>query len=205
MPIEDERRTARINAIRRRDADRLEASLGRLPDPVKRSRLVVLTGLPGSGKSHFARALAKRYPAAILDSDALREVLFENPQHTAKEHGRLFPAMHVLMDRLLERGIAVIVDATNLKDENRRPYYEIADRRGAEVLLVRIWAPARTIRARLSHRTASPDPADRSSANMDVYEAMLKETERIRRPHVSVDTSGDLGPALDKVLGLLQS
>jgi predicted kinase len=113
--------------------------------------------------------------------------------------------MHVLIDRLLERGIAIIVDATNLKDENRRPYYEIADRRGAEVLLVRIWAPARTIRARLSKRTASPDPADRSSANMDVYEAMLKETERIRRPHVSVNASGDLGPALDKVLGLLQS
>ena len=205
MTTEDERRSARINAIHRRDADRLEASLGCLPDPVERPGLVVLTGLPGSGKSHFARALARRYPAAILDSDGLRQVLFENPRHTAKEHGRLFPAMHALMDRLLAHGIPVIVDATNLKEANRRPYYEIADRRGAKVLLVRVWVPARTVRARLSKRTASPDPADRSNANMDVYEAMRKETERIRRPHVSVDASGDLGPVLDKVLGLLQS
>jgi predicted kinase len=64
---------------------------------------VVLVGLPGSGKSHFAQALAQRAPAAILDSDALQGVLFAEHQHTQREHGRCSGAAYAI-DRLLARG-----------------------------------------------------------------------------------------------------
>ncbi len=206
MPMmADEKPPAWLRAIRRRDADRLEASLGPLPSGAAAPGLVVLVGLPGSGKSHFARLLAAKYPAVILDSDALRRVLFPAPEHSQKEHARLFPAIHVLIDRLLERGVPVIVDATNLKQSSRSPYEEIANRRGVRIATVRVWAPARVVRSRLKTRGATPNPADRSTATIEVYEAMRKDVERIRRAHVSVDTSGDLRPALDKVLALLQS
>jgi predicted kinase len=206
MPMTDtERKTARQRAIRARDADRLEAALGPLPGPVAKAGLVVLIGLPGGGKSHFARALAGRYPAAVLDSDALRGVLFADPRHTQAEHARLFPAIHVLMERLLTRGVPVIVDATNLKEANRRPYYEIGTRSGARTILVRVWAPPAVARARLRQRPSQTDPRDRSSADLAVYEAMRKDVEPIRRRYVSVNTALDIGPSLDKVLDLLQS
>jgi predicted kinase len=195
---------ARMAAIRNRDADRLEASLGRLP-PVARPAMVVMIGLPGSGKSHLARAIAARVPAAVLDIDALRAALFEDPKHTAKEHGRLFPALHVLMDRLLARRITVIVDATNLKETNRKPYHKIAAKHGAKVLLVRVWARTPVIRRRLLARAESPDFADRSTATLEVYERMRQGAQRVRRRHVSVETSGDIDPAVDKIVALLQS
>jgi predicted kinase len=204
-PPEADKRGAHIRAIRNRDADRLEASLGRLPAPVVRPAMVVMIGLPGSGKSHLARAIAARIPTAVLNIDALRGALFEDPKHTAKEHGRLFPALHVLMDRLLARRITVIVDATNLKEANRKPYYKIGEEHAAKVLLVRVWARTPVIRYRLLTRAESADPSDRSTATLEVYDRMREGEQRVRKPHISVDTSADIRAAVDKIVALLQS
>jgi predicted kinase len=132
-------------------------------------------------------------------------VLFAQPKHTKAEHGRLFPAVHVLMARLLGHGVSVIVDATNLKESNRRPYYKLAEEHGAKVLLVRTWASRREIRRRLIARESRPNAADRSTATLEVYEAMLADVERIPRRHINVNTTMDLEPAVDKILSNLSA
>lgn len=194
-----------MDAIRNRDADKLEASLGRLPRRHKSPSLIVLIGLPGSGKSHFARQLKKRYPAAILDSDALRQVLFAKPEHTTKEHGRLFPAIHVLIRRLLDRGVSVIVDATNLKEANRRPFYALAEEAGAKLVVIRVTAPVSEIRRRLAGREANRHKLDRSTADLSVFEAMKDDYERPRKRYFTVNTTHDTSPVLDKICASLQS
>lgn len=203
--MSDGGRVARSRYIRNRDVDLMESSLGRLPRKVGRPRVVVMVGLPGSGKSFLARAVAKRAPAVVLDSDAMRSVLFAEPGHTKREHARLFPALHVLMERLLARGNSIVVDATNLKEVNRRPYYKIAEKYEAPVVLVRTWAPVAVIRKRLLDRSEERDVDDRSTATVEVYERMRSESERLTKKHVSVDTSREIGPAVDKIVSLLQS
>lgn len=183
----------------------MEAALGRLPGRSARPKVVVMVGLPGSGKSYLARTVAKRTPAVVLDSDAMRGVLFGEPKHTMREHARLFPALHVLMERLLERGNTVIVDATNLKEAHRRPYHKIAEKYGAPVVLVRTWAPWPVIKKRLLDRVEARDADDRSTATVEVYEEMRSGAERLRKKHVSADTSRDVGPAVDRIVSLLQS
>src|SRR5437660_12890454 len=42
--------------------------------------IVIMAGLPGTGKSTLARALAQRLPGAVLDKDAIRAALFQ-PAH----------------------------------------------------------------------------------------------------------------------------
>lgn len=199
-----ETRRKRTESLRKYDADRLEAAIT-LPEPVPNPALVVMIGLPGSGKSHLAREIAKRYAAAVLDSDALRGVLFPNPEHSEREHARLFPALHLLIDRLLARGVPLIVDATNLKEANRKPYYTIAARYGAKVVLVRAWAPRAVILKRLAGRESDRNPLDRSTATLAVYEKMRPDARRITRRHVSVDTSKDTRAAVDRIVALLQS
>jgi len=39
--------------------------------------IVILAGLPGTGKSALARALAQRLPGAVLDKDVIRAALFQ--------------------------------------------------------------------------------------------------------------------------------
>lgn len=201
----DAKRSKRLDAIRKRDADRLESSLGRLPKAMRRLALVVLIGLPGSGKSHFARLLVKRYPAAILDSDALRSVLYESPQHTAQEHARLFPAMRVLTRRLLDRGVPVVLDATNLKEANRKLSYRLARDAGARLVVVRLRAPFAVMRERLAKRDTARNPLDRSTADLLVLERMRRDYQRPTRPYIVVDTSKDARQVLDKIVALLQS
>ena len=201
----DSKRSRRLDAIRERDAARLEASLGRLPKAARRPALVILIGLPGSGKSHFARLLVRRYPAAILDSDALRGVLYESPQHTTQEHARLFPAIRVLTRRLLDRGVPVVLDATNLKEANRKPSYRLARDAGARLVIVRLRAPFAVMRERLAERDTARNPLDRSTADLLVLERMRRDYQRPRRPYFVVDTSEDSHEVLDKIAALLQS
>ena len=96
------------------DVKRLTESLGKLPESVTKPVFIAMSGLPGTGKSYFARELARKIPLVILESDALRKVLFPSPTYSAAESARLFRASHLLIERLLRKGISLILDATNL-------------------------------------------------------------------------------------------
>ena len=182
------------------DVSRLETALGELPAPRPAPFLVLVSGLPGSGKSHFSRELCRRCPLAHLNSDALRRALFPRPSHGAAESARLFAAVHVLLERLLSRGVSAVLDATSLKEEHRRPLYEITERAGAGLIIVRTEAPEAVALARLAGRAGGAGPEDTSEATAAVYNRMKSEVEPIERPHITVDTSKDIAPALEAVL-----
>jgi DegV family protein with EDD domain len=187
------------------DVAKLEATIAAVPASRSRPALVLVSGLPGSGKSHFSRALAARHPLAHLDIDTLRRTLFERPAHDPPEHARLFAAVHALIQRLLSRGVSVLLDATSLKEAHRRPLYEIAKAAGATLVIVRTEAPEDVALQRLEDRARGADPLDASEASAAVYNKMKAETEPIDRPHIVVDTSKEIEPALEEVLRQLES
>lgn len=184
----------------KRDADVLESSLGQLPPPETRPVLVILSGLPGSGKSHVARELWQRHAFAVLQIDILRKALFPRPAYTKLEHSRTFAAVHELIERLLSRGISVLYDATNLKELHRRVLYDIADRAGARLTIVRVQSPEDVILRRLHARRHGEEESWASDADEEVYEMMRVEAEPIGRPYIEVDGSGDVRSAVDKIV-----
>ena len=151
--------------------------------------LLVLAGLPASGKSFVAAEIQARTDAVILESDALRRVLFSEQTYSAAENRRLFAAIHAAIERLLHGGTSAIVDATNLTERQRRPLYDIAQRSHARLILVAVTAPAAVAHDRLANRQASPD--GRPEAGRAVYDQMREQAERIERPHHVVDTAED--------------
>jgi predicted kinase len=182
------------------DVRRLAESLGQLPEPTVAPTLVVVSGLPGTGKSSFSRRLAQRLPFLILESDALRKTLFNPPDYSLGESGRLFRACHLIIQRLLERGIPVIFEATNLSEKHRERLYSIADHLGARLVLVRVEAPAGVVHERLGARQRGEAPATSSDADWGVYQRMRPSVDEIRRKHYAVDTSRDINPVLDKII-----
>ncbi|MFC1933805.1 AAA family ATPase [Chloroflexota bacterium] len=134
------------------DVERLNKSLGQLPQPVAEPAFVAVSGLPGTGKSYFCNKLAERLPFAILESDALRKVLFSSPSYSQEESSCLFRAVQHLIERLLKKGVSLILDATNLSERHREYLYSIADRLDIRLVLVRVEAPPGVVRGRLEAR-----------------------------------------------------
>jgi len=187
------------------DVESILAEVGPLPPPRQRPALVMAAGLPGSGKSRFCRELRRRTGAVTLESDALRQVLFPQPDHSQAESRRLFAAIHAAIERLLQAGVHTILDATNLAEWQREPVYAIADRTGARLVLVWLEAPPRMVQARLADRCRSADTQDRSTAGLAVYERMRAQVEEIRRPHRVIDTSRGTRDALDAIAKEMES
>ena len=180
------------------DVELLTESLGQLPEPAAEPALVVVSGLPGTGKSYFSGQLADRLPFTILESDALRKVLFSPPTYSAEESSRLFQAIHQVIKTLLKKGISVILDATNLSERNRETLYSIAERLGVKLVLVRVEAPPEVVAERMQSRRE--DTSNKSDAEWAEYKRMKNSVEKIRRRHYVVDTSRDITPVLDKIV-----
>jgi predicted kinase len=80
------------------DVARILTALEPLPQPHPRPVLVVLSGLPGSGKSTVAHALRGRVDAAVVQSDVVRKLLFPFPHYTSEESAWVFAAIHRVVE-----------------------------------------------------------------------------------------------------------
>ena len=90
----------------------------------KQPKLFMLIGLPGSGKSTFARNRVKFYDDCnktrleIVSSDDIREELY-GTRSCQEDPARVFEIAHERIINSLEQGWDVIFDATNITRKNR--------------------------------------------------------------------------------------
>ena len=180
------------------DVAKLAASLGKLPQPRARPAFVVVSGLPGTGKTYFSQKLAERLPFVIIESDAMRKTLFPRPVYTTQEHYLVFRAIHGLIGQLLKGGIPVILDATSLSESDRKPLYGLAEKTGARLVLVQLTAPEALVKQRLTGRPA--DGQNLSDADWAVYQMLAPKLQPIRRKHYLADSGGDIGPVVERVV-----
>ncbi|MBK5293278.1 MAG: AAA family ATPase [Acidobacteriia bacterium] len=95
----------------------------------RQPKIVVLAGLPGSGKSTWLRN--RKLPA--LSSDAMR-VLLSGDVTNQKIHGKVFAALrYLLRERIKLRCPLTYVDATHLTPKERKPYLDIGKKYGCRV------------------------------------------------------------------------
>jgi predicted kinase len=107
-------------------------------------KVILLVGLPGSGKSTWARAQGYQ----VLSSDEMRLKL-SGDETNQTIHGKVFGAMRYLLRLRLQLGQEVtVIDATNLRRRDRKPFLKIAQQYGAEAEAVWFDVPVEVAEAR---------------------------------------------------------
>ena len=188
------------------DTDSIMLALGALPARrYSPPQLFLTAGLPGAGKSSFARRLAPAIDAVILESDALRRVLFALPVHSPAESTRLFRALHRVARQLLREGVNLIIDATSLRRSDRAPVYATAEATGAQLHVLHFVAPEPVILQRLEHRLATGE--DVLAADADAYRRLIDTQEPLTGDFYRIDTSDPTATeaALTKLIGVVRA
>ena len=117
----------------------------------------------------------------------------------------MFDVCHRAIERLLRAGIGVVMDATNLRERHREPVYEVAERCGAPLLIVRVEARPGVVRRRLEERAVGAGRQASYLADWEIYSRMRYARERIARGHLYVDTSNGIDEALDRIVSAVES
>lgn len=172
--------------------------------------LILTGGLPGTGKSTLAGALADRLGCTLLSSDRIRkEIAGITPEESAAapyRSGLYGPAWTErtyteLLDRaarLLELGETVILDASWTAQEHRDRAAALAADADAEFFPLWCQAPANVTTHRLANRLHGTSDADAAIAA-----AMATETSAW--PQASrIDTSGPLEKTIDTALAIVR-
>ena len=160
--------------------------------------LILLSGLPGSGKTTFANHLQARITADHIESDAVRRSIAPVPSYSHAESGAVFARVDAAARKCLSGGRHAIVDATNLTNRDRRRFLRIAAELGVRLIAIRLTAPESVIRERL----AAPRDGH-SQAGLEIYERMRDRPQPLPVPCIVVDTRFSLSPAIDLVLRLI--
>ena len=104
---------------------------------------------------------------------------------------------------MLSQGRNVIFDATSLRKSHRRALQRLAESVAARTLMLVVWAPESVIRARLLRRHEAKDVSDKSDADWNVYQLLIRSFEPLDGPHVVINTTVDTSPILRRVAGFL--
>ncbi|MBS7809358.1 AAA family ATPase [Roseococcus pinisoli] len=121
--------------------------------PPPRPRLVVFSGLPGTGKTTVSRSLAARLGAVYLRIDAIEQAMKAAGAEKIGPAG--YAAANAMAEANLRHGLTVVVDCVNPVRESRTAWRGIADRTGAHLIdILLICGDPAEHRRRVETRTA---------------------------------------------------
>lgn len=155
-------------AAERRGQGRWLLALGEVGEPGRRPGLVLVGGLPGTGKSTLARGLAAAAGFDVIRSDAVRkELIGVSPEtrlgdefYSAEWTDRTYAECLRRAEHELFEGKRVIVDATFKEDARRREFLALARRLCVPAVLCVCEANEAVTRQRLAARTGDVSDAD---------------------------------------------
>jgi predicted kinase len=164
-----------------------------LAQVVRVNTLVVVCGLPGTGKTTVAREITERLDARLLRTDVVRKDLFDDPAYTEAEteavYAELFDrATAALADE------SVVLDATFRTEAFRTGAREAAQSADAAFRLVGVKCADEVVRERIHARSD-----DASDADVAVYEQFRETYDPVEDADLVVDNSGELAATFDQL------
>jgi predicted kinase len=155
--------------------------------------LVLVMGVPGSGKSTLSRCVVERTSWVYLDSDFVIDPFYTDTRESA-DHQLLRPTFYQVVYNIAEQnlrlGNTVLIDSPLVRPIRDPAWWagmqQLVSRAGAGLKVVRCFCDEQVLRARIEARGA-----ERDRSKLADWPAFLTD-QPIRRPiavdHIEIDT-----------------
>lgn len=108
-------------------------------------KLYVMVALPRSGKSTYVRENFKGIP--VVSADQLR-LLIHGERYAREQEPKVWWVRNILLQALMEQGLDVVVDQTNITRDRRSQLLKLARKYGYEAIAVIIETDVETCKDR---------------------------------------------------------
>lgn len=175
--------------------------------------LWMVCGLPASGKSTIAKALAEVFDISVIRSDMIRKELlvgssglsdestFEQGLYSAYATEITYKRMFDLAQENLKKGKSVVIDATFSRAVRRAEVLRIAEHRQSAPVFVECRTTEPILAARLLKRETEPSVSDARLIHLEDFKNRFEPIARIGNEiHIPVDTGTPLAVSLRQML-----
>jgi len=140
------------------------------PTETVKPHLIIMVGIPSSGKSFFAEHFAETFKAPIVSYDIIRKEFFSNPSFNDEEDEMIRKVSNYILSEFLKTKKTVIFEGqTDLRAER----FEIAKgARSAGYDPLFIWVQTETMTSR---RRATKSSPERPAMTVDEFDLKLKK------------------------------
>ncbi|MCU7851445.1 MAG: AAA family ATPase [Candidatus Thiodiazotropha sp. (ex Monitilora ramsayi)] len=149
--------------------------------------LLITYGVSGAGKSHISGWFAEQLMAIRIRSDVERKRLFpgnvhlpecENLQRYSEKATEItYAHLEGMARSLLQANFSVIVDATFLKQQQRKAFFDLAAELQTPILILNCLAPETVLQSRVKQRAESG--GDASEADLEVLTRQQRQQESL--------------------------
>lgn len=147
--------------------------------------IVIVFGLPGSGKTYFAERLAERLGGYHLSSDVIRKELAPSPNYSETEKELIYKKMFNIMYDYADSEEPLILDGTFYKSAIRDNFIAGIERLGRDIKFIEISADEKLIKKRIDQYRETSD------ANFAIYQQIKEEFEPYNEEHLVLISKKD--------------
>ena len=155
--------------------------------------LIIVRGLPGTGKSTVANLLSQLIDkSVVLRTDEVRKKLISKPTYTHEEKSLVYKVTLIIAEYLARLGYNIILDGTFFKKE----YIELAKKSAKKVIVVECQCKDETAISRLSR-------GERFSSDALKPEIFYKVKKEYENYPADIEVNTDKNPS--EILTVLKS